>query len=113
MRYFYIRTQVLENYGTGRFKDGEAYWKFKGGEDYIISGVDRVQDAVAFVAALVTANGLSWKEFPVSWEEVGEDFVTEFERDQQEFDGGIQFPAKRINLAWRYNTRGEVEHFAA
>ena len=97
-RYFHVRTQVLENYGTGRFQDGEAYWKMKGGEDYIISGVDRIQDAVAFVAAMVTMNSLVYKEFPAAWNEVGEDWETEFEQDQREYDGGIQFPAKRIDV---------------
>ena len=67
---FVISTQYLENYGAhcedGKFSSGNAYWKFKGGSDYVVSGVERLQDAVAYVAALSTANNISWKEFP-SW----------------------------------------------
>ena len=102
MLYFYIKTQILENYGAhnadGKFVNGNSYWKMKGGEDYIISGVDRVQDAVAFVAAKAMENGIGYKEFPAHWEEVNADFETEFERDQREFDGTVQFPAQRINV---------------
>ena len=68
---FVVSTQFLENYGahsgSGRFADGEACWKFKGGDQYKVTGVSRIQDAVAYVAALVLDNGLAGKEFPVEW----------------------------------------------
>jgi hypothetical protein len=68
---FVISTQTLENYGAhsedGKFASGNAYWKFKGGTDYIVDGLDREQDAVAFVAALCIENNLGYKEFPVEW----------------------------------------------
>ena len=70
MKYVVI-TQCLENYGahceSGRYADGNAYWKMKGGADYIVSGLERVQDAVAFVAAMCLQNNLSFKEFPIEW----------------------------------------------
>ena len=68
---FVITTQTLENYGAhcedGRFASGNAYWKMKGGTDYLVTGLDRIQDAVAFVAAIAIENNLGYKEFPVSW----------------------------------------------
>jgi len=68
---FVVSTQFLENYGAhcedGKFASGNAYWKMKGGTDYIVSGLDRIQDAVAFVAAKEMQNGLGAKEFPVEW----------------------------------------------
>jgi hypothetical protein len=68
---FVITTQFLENYGAhaadGKFASGNAYWKMKGGTDYLVSGLDRIQDAVAFVAAKVMYNELGAKEFPVEW----------------------------------------------
>jgi len=71
MTNFVITTQFLENYGAhcedGKFASGNAYWKMKGGTDYLVSGLDRIQDAVAFVAALSMANEIGYKEFPVSW----------------------------------------------
>ena len=111
MQAFHIRTQVLENYGahadSGRYSRGQHYWKMKGGEDYIITGLERIQDAVAFVAALATENGIGYKEFPVSWEAVDELFETEFERDQREYDGEVRFPAKRIDVPGFFRARAE------
>lgn len=108
---FYITTQILENYGshngTGRFEDHEHYWKFKFGNDYIISGFERMQDAVAFVMWLTCNNNYS-KEYPVSYEEVDSNFVTEKEKDQLERDGKIAFKATRINFLKHFNKLGEI-----
>ena len=69
---FVVQTQHLENYGAhaenGKWEDGNAYWKFKGGDTYIVEGTERVQDAVAAVMAYVHQN-VAWKEFPVKWQE--------------------------------------------
>ena len=66
---FVISTQYLENYGAhcedGKFSSGNAYWKMKGGSDYIVSGLTRVQDAIAFVMAKFGTNDISQKEYPV------------------------------------------------
>jgi len=71
MQNFVITTQFLENYGAhcedGKFSSGNAYWKMKGGSDYLVTGLDRIQDAVAFVAAIAMQNCLGAKEFPVEW----------------------------------------------
>jgi hypothetical protein len=68
MTTFVITTTALENYGahaeSGKFRDGKAYWKFKSGTDYLVSGLERPQDAMAFVAAIGMENGIGWKEFP-------------------------------------------------
>ena len=68
---FVVHTQFLENYGahaeSGRFADGQAYWKFKGGDTYVVDGLDRMQDAVAFVAAISMENGIGAKEFPTHY----------------------------------------------
>ena len=53
---FVVMTQYLENYGAhcedGKFANGNAYWKFKGGDDYLVEGLERPQDAMAFVASI-------------------------------------------------------------
>ena len=73
---FIVSTQVLENYGAhsedGKFSSGNAYWKFKGGSEYLVEDLDREQDAMAFVAALCMENGIGWKEFPTEIETVTE-----------------------------------------
>jgi hypothetical protein len=66
---FVVKTQILENYGAhcedGKFDSGNAYWKMKGGNDYLVKDVDRPQDAMAFVAAAFIENNISFKEFPI------------------------------------------------
>ena len=65
---FIVTTQTIENYGAhaegGKFADGQSYWKFKGGSTYLVEDLDREQDAVAFVAALVMTNDIGYKEYP-------------------------------------------------
>ena len=76
---FVVHTQFLENYGAhsgeGTFAAGEAYWKMKGGDTYIVEDLDRIQDAVAFVAAREMYNEIGAKEFPVEWETYEEWFA--------------------------------------
>ena len=68
MQNFVVRTQILENYGAhaagGTYAAGEHYWKAKGGNDYLVTGLDRYQDAWAFVAAAFMENSIGYKEFP-------------------------------------------------
>jgi hypothetical protein len=95
---FVVSTQGLENYGahaaSGKFAAGEAYWKFKSGTDYLVTGLDRPQDAMAFVAAIGIENGIGWKEFPsevVTLEEFRSEFdmTDEFDREHYEFKMSI------------------------
>ena len=85
---FVIHTQFLENYGAhsgeGTFAAGEAYWKMKGGDTYIVKDLDRVQDAIAFVAAKVMYNGIGAKEFPVEWEDFNEWYSREIAAETDE-----------------------------
>jgi hypothetical protein len=85
---FVISTQYLENYGAhcedGKFSSGNAYWKMKGGSDYIVSGLTRVQDAIAFVMAKFGENDLYAKQYPVmfrtydEWQDELEDMDGEY-----------------------------------
>ena len=99
---FVISTQTLENYGAhcedGKFSSGNAYWKMKGGTDYVVSGLDRIQDAVAYVAALCMQNNLGYKEFPVEFRTQAEweAELAELSTDYQDF---LIESAKRVNPA--------------
>lgn len=92
---FVVSTQFLENYGAhcedGKFSSGNAYWKMKGGSDYCVSGLDRIQDAVAFVAALRIQNGIGAKEFPVDWKT-----YSEWERDLPEDEDYREFLLEQL-----------------
>jgi hypothetical protein len=98
MNAFVVTTQGLENYGahceSGKFADGQAYWKFKSGTDYLVTGLERAQDAMAFVAAIGMENGIGWKEFPsevVTLEEFRSNFdmTDQFDREHYEFKMSI------------------------
>jgi len=98
MQTFIVTTQGLENYGAhcedGKFSSGNHYWKFKSGTDYMVTGLERPQDAMAFVAAIGIENGLGWKEFPsevVTLEEFRNEFdmSDEFDREHYEFKMSI------------------------
>ena len=99
---FVISTQTLENYGShtedGRFASGNAYWKYKGGTDYVVSGLDRIQDAVAYVAALCIQNSIDYKEFPVEMQTYAEWEAkqAELSKDYRDF---ILETAKFVNPA--------------
>ena len=96
---FVISTQTLENYGAhcedGKFSSGNAYWKMKGGADYIVSGLDRIQDAVAFVAAMCMQNNLSFKEFPVEFRTV-EEWEAELAELSTDYQDYLIATAKRV-----------------
>ena len=88
---FIVLTQILENYGAhsedGRFASGNAYWKFKSGETYLVEDLDRPQDAMAYVAAAFTENGIAFKEFPtqvLTWDEYW-DTIKEDSEDYRDF----------------------------
>jgi len=79
-----VTTQYLENYGAhsenGKFADGHAYWKFKGGTMYVISSnEERPANAVAFLSAYLQKDNDSTygKELPVSWKPIGPDWKPE------------------------------------
>jgi len=93
-----ITTQYRENYGTAE----DPYWKYKGGEDYFILGVDALKTAPGVLVELVRGqieySNEYTEEYILDWELVADDYVTDFERGQLELDGRIQYPAKILEL---------------
>ena len=100
-----ITTQVFENYawredgslGTG----AEAYWKPKGGSDYVVRGVDEcdmIDIIVDRVRSKIEQANDAFMEHIVHWAVVADDYLTEFERDQLEFEGKIRFPVQELAL---------------
>ena len=86
-----ITTQYLENYGAhsenGKFEDGNAYWKFKGGEQYVIStNSHKEANAVAFLHAYLQKenNNCRGKELVTSWEMLPTDWVEEDLYDEED-----------------------------
>mgnify|MGYP001411315428 FL=1 len=106
---FVVHTQTLENYGahseSGRFADNMAYWKFKFGSTYVVEGLDRIQDAVAFVAAISTENNISFKEFPCHYTTYDE-WMAELADDSEDYREYQMESAKQVHP--RTYKKGEV-----
>jgi hypothetical protein len=100
----HIITQYMENYGAHDW-DGEGecpqYWKMKGGEDYFILNVDdtEVDSAVAQVRGDIEWNDIGSRQYIIGYGLVADDFMTEFEISQLEYDGKIAYPAKVLEFA--------------
>jgi hypothetical protein len=98
-----IYTQVYENYAWNEDgtigKGPDAYWKAKGGDEYIVRDIETEVDATAAVMVLreqIEKANDYFAETIVDWDLVDNDFLTQFERDQLEYEGKITFPVKEL-----------------
>ena len=92
-----ITTQVYENYGSADV----PYWKAKGGNDYVVENFtdfNEVQQAVVVVRQAVESDDEYYREFVINWFVAEDDYLTEFERSQLEYDGRITYPAQKPAL---------------
>lgn len=92
----YIFTQDYENYGS----PDEPYWKPKGGSDYFIPNA--TESTMAELVESVRGDVECSNDFYISTilgsELVEDDYMTEFERSQLEYEGKINFPAKVLGV---------------
>ena len=99
-----ITTQVYENYGAHDW-DGKGecpqYWKAKGGNDYVIRNIDinAVAELAQQACAQVTQTNDYFEETVIGWEVVADDYLTEFEQSQLEYEGRIVYPATELEIA--------------
>lgn len=97
-----ITTQVYENYAwneDGSLGTGDnAYWKAKGGNDYVVKNVNvnKATETVMAVRGQVECDNEMYREYILDWIVVADDYMTEFERSQLEYEGVIRFPAKEL-----------------
>lgn len=99
-----ITTQVHENYGAHTW-DGEGvcpqYWKAKGGNHYVVRNItdfSNITEIVMAVRPQVESDNEYFREYIIDWEVVADDYLTEFERDQLEYEGEIRFSPKELTL---------------
>lgn len=93
-----IQTQVYENYGDA----DKPYWKAKGGGDYVVKNFRDFNRVTEFVMALrnqVEQDNEFYTETIIGWEVVEDNYLTEFERSQLEYEGRIIYPANELALA--------------
>lgn len=100
-----IQTQVMENYAwneDGSLGKGvDAYWKFKGGSDYVVKNVDQcdmVDVIVDRVRGQIECDNDAFREYIVSYKIVADDFLTQFEESQLRWEGRIMYPAHELSI---------------
>jgi len=90
-----IQTQTYENYGD----IAQPYWKPKGGSDYVVKkfkDFNKVTETVMALRGQIECDNEFYREYIISFEVVADDYLTDFERDQWEYEGSIRFPAKEL-----------------
>ena len=90
-----IQTQTHENYGD----DVNPHWKPKGGCDYVVKkfkDLGKVTEVVMALRGQIECDNEWYRESIIGWEIVADDYLTEFEKDQLEYEGKIRFPAKEL-----------------
>ena len=97
-----ITTQVYENYGAHDW-DGKGecpqYWKAKGGSDYVVKQFKG--DPTTAVMALrdqIEESNEGYRESIIDFRLVADDYLTEFEQSQLDYEGKITYASKE--LAW-------------
>ena len=99
-----ITTQVHENYGAHDWDGvGECpqYWKAKGGNDYVIrnfTDFGNVTETVMALRSQVESDNEYFREYIINWEIVADDYLTEFERDQLDYEGKITYSPKELAI---------------
>lgn len=103
----FINCQYMENYGAHDW-DGKGecpqYWKFKGGEDFFLSldgfnpnhefADKRLQMIVDSVRDQIEWDNPASRQYIVGYEIVEDDYMSEYERSQLEYEGSITYPTK-------------------
>jgi hypothetical protein len=93
-----ISTQYTENYGSA----DEPYWKFKGGMEYFVL-MDKGTQTEATMLVMAARSKIEFAndmatEYIIDWKIVADDYMTDFEKSQLEYDGKIAYPAATIEL---------------
>lgn len=86
-------TQDYENYGT----DTDPYWKAKGGEDFIIEAPEWTEEMADNVCKAVSEDNPFFQRSVIGFDKVSDDYMTQFERDQLDYEGKIDYPAVRVS----------------
>jgi hypothetical protein len=91
-----IQTQVYENYGSAV----TPYWKAKGGSIVRLTDVPLNIDYQAAVkAANIEIDNPMLREYIIDWSLEGDDFMSESEKNQLEYEGKIVYPDARIEYS--------------
>ena len=98
-----ITTQVYENYGAHDW-DGKGecpqYWKAKGGSDYVVKkfkgGSTDATLAVMALRSQIESDNDHFRETVIDFRLVKDDYLTEFEQSQLDYEGKITYGSKEL-----------------
>lgn len=102
-----ITTQVQENYGAHDWDGtGECpqYWKFKGGSDYsynlgpVMRNTEALAELVHVLSQQVEVDNEGFREYVIGWTVESDDYLTDFEQSQLEYDGKITYRTTELKL---------------
>jgi hypothetical protein len=94
MAKLYIFTQNYENYGD----EENPHWKAKGGTDYFVYDFDGDEaTTIMLVRDQIECDNPFYRSQIAGWEVVPNNYLTEFEQDQLDYEGSIRFPARVIS----------------
>ena len=94
-----IATQDYENYAAHTGFDGSYRWKAKGGSMFKITGVpaDADLDAVVdMVRSEIERDDEYFQTSIIGYGPQADDYLSDFERSQLEYEGSITFPEPEI-----------------
>ena len=103
----HITTQYMENYGAHDWDGtGECpqYWKFKGGDEYFYPlgptarSEEAIKELVNYFRKDVEWSDVGSRSYIVGYDVVADEFLTEFEQSQLDYDGEIRYPATQLKL---------------
>jgi hypothetical protein len=96
MSKLYIFTQDQENYGD----EANPHWKMKGGEDFFVPNFSGDETtAVMALRSQIEEDNPYFRRQIIGWNIVANDYMTDFEQSQLEYEGTITYPAKILELA--------------
>ena len=102
-----IQTQVQENYGAHDWDGTGAcpqYWKFKGGNDYsyalgaYLRNPEALAELVEAFRGQIDSDNEGYREYIIGWSVEADDYLTDFEQSQLEYDGEIKYRTTELTL---------------
>ena len=92
-----IETQYMENYDVDEVTE-EGYWKFKGGNTFIVDNVDvnNIQSVANEIIPLIEYDNSMSREFVLEWTVENDDWKSQYERDQKEWYDGRMYYDPRL-----------------
>jgi hypothetical protein len=84
---------VYENYGDAE----KPYWKAKGGSDYVVKNFKGYTTTTVMVLRdQIEQDNEMFREYILDFQLVADDYLTEFEKDQLEYEGKITYGPKEL-----------------